>query len=115
MLAPMRPSPTIPSCIGVSVAIVGLLRSSGLPSRRLGPVRDLVGSLAGLASDRGPRAGTVLSAVSLNSPSSSTSPAIRLLLADVDGTLVTQEKILTEAAIAAVGELHEAGVLFALT
>jgi Cof subfamily protein (haloacid dehalogenase superfamily) len=57
----------------------------------------------------------VLSAVSLNSPSSSTSPAIRLLLADVDGTLVTQEKVLTEAAIAVVGELHRAGVLFALT
>jgi Cof subfamily protein (haloacid dehalogenase superfamily) len=57
----------------------------------------------------------VLSAVSLNSSSSSASPAIRLLLADVDGTLVTQEKVLTEAAIAAVRELHEAGILFALT
>jgi Cof subfamily protein (haloacid dehalogenase superfamily) len=57
----------------------------------------------------------VLSAVSLNSPSSRTSPAIRLLLADVDGTLVTPDKTLTEAAIAAVGELHEAGILFALT
>jgi Cof subfamily protein (haloacid dehalogenase superfamily) len=57
----------------------------------------------------------VLSAVSLNSPSSSISPAIRLLLADVDGTLVTQEKVLTEAAIAAVRELHDADVLFALT
>ena len=57
----------------------------------------------------------MLSAVSLNSPSSSTSPAIRLLLADVDGTLVTQEKVLTEAAIAAVAELHGAGILFALT
>jgi Cof subfamily protein (haloacid dehalogenase superfamily) len=53
--------------------------------------------------------------VSLNSLSSSTSPAIGLLLADVDGTLVTQEKVLTEAAIAAVRELHEAGILFALT
>ncbi len=42
-------------------------------------------------------------------------PAIRLLLADVDGTLVTPEKTLTEAAIAAVRELDEAGVLFALT
>jgi len=40
---------------------------------------------------------------------------IRLLLADVDGTLVTPEKALTEAAIAAVHELDEAGVLFALT
>jgi Cof subfamily protein (haloacid dehalogenase superfamily) len=40
---------------------------------------------------------------------------VRLLLADVDGTLVTPEKELTEAAIAAVKELAEAGVLFALT
>jgi Cof subfamily protein (haloacid dehalogenase superfamily) len=54
-------------------------------------------------------------AVSLNALSARTSPAIRLLLADVDGTLVTQEKVLTEAAIAAVGELREAGILFALT
>lgn len=53
--------------------------------------------------------------MSLNSPSARPAPAIRLLLADVDGTLVTQEKVLTEAAIAAVGELHEAGILFALT
>jgi Cof subfamily protein (haloacid dehalogenase superfamily) len=57
----------------------------------------------------------VLSAVSLNSPSSSASPAIRLLLADVDGTLVTPAKALTGAAIAAVRELDEAGILFALT
>jgi len=53
--------------------------------------------------------------VSLNRDSSSTSPAIRLLLADVDGTLVTPDKALTEAAIAVVGELHKAGILFALT
>jgi hypothetical protein len=53
--------------------------------------------------------------VSLNPGSSSPSPAIRLLLADVDGTLVTPEKALTEAAIAAVRELDGAGILFALT
>jgi Cof subfamily protein (haloacid dehalogenase superfamily) len=41
--------------------------------------------------------------------------AIRLLLADVDGTLVTQDKILTERAIAAVRKLGEAGILFAVT
>jgi Cof subfamily protein (haloacid dehalogenase superfamily) len=41
--------------------------------------------------------------------------AIRLLLADVDGTLVTQDKILTERAIAAVGKLNQAGMLFAIT
>jgi Cof subfamily protein (haloacid dehalogenase superfamily) len=42
-------------------------------------------------------------------------PPIRLLLADVDGTLVTPAKELTRQAIAAVRELGEAGVLFALT
>jgi Cof subfamily protein (haloacid dehalogenase superfamily) len=42
-------------------------------------------------------------------------PSIRLFLADVDGTLVTQEKILTDRAIAAVGKLREAGILFAVT
>lgn len=41
--------------------------------------------------------------------------AIRLVLADVDGTLVTQEKVLTKRAIAAVGRLHEAGIGFAVT
>jgi Cof subfamily protein (haloacid dehalogenase superfamily) len=40
---------------------------------------------------------------------------IRLLLADVDGTLVTNEKILTERAIAAVKALKAAGVVFAVT
>ncbi len=57
----------------------------------------------------------MLGAVSLNSPPARTAPAIRLLLADVDGTLVTPEKALTDAAIAAVRELDEAGILFALT
>jgi Cof subfamily protein (haloacid dehalogenase superfamily) len=42
-------------------------------------------------------------------------PKIRLLLADVDGTLVTQDKILTDEAIAATRELREAGVAFAIT
>lgn len=40
---------------------------------------------------------------------------IRLVIADVDGTLVTQEKILTPAAIEAVGELHHAGIAFGIT
>ncbi|MBO0767977.1 MAG: HAD family phosphatase [Solirubrobacterales bacterium] len=40
---------------------------------------------------------------------------IRLVLADVDGTLVTPEKQLTPASIAAVHRLHAAGVRFALT
>jgi hypothetical protein len=42
-------------------------------------------------------------------------PDIRLLLADVDGTLVTPDKVLTDRAIAAVHRLHDAGILFALT
>ncbi len=41
--------------------------------------------------------------------------AIRLLLADVDGTLVTQDKVLTDRAIAAVEKLGQAGILFAVT
>ena len=40
---------------------------------------------------------------------------IRLVLADVDGTLVTQEKDLTDEAIASVRELRDAGILFAIT
>jgi len=42
-------------------------------------------------------------------------PPIRLLLADVDGTLVTSEKVLTDEAIGAVKALGEAGILFAIT
>ena len=42
-------------------------------------------------------------------------PDIRLLLADVDGTLVTKEKLLTDRAIEAVGKLREADVPFAIT
>jgi hypothetical protein len=37
------------------------------------------------------------------------------MLADVDGTLVTQQKILTDRAIEAVHRLHVAGILFAIT
>jgi Cof subfamily protein (haloacid dehalogenase superfamily) len=44
-----------------------------------------------------------------------TDPAIRLLLADVDGTLVTGDKVLTDRAITAVHRLHDAGILFAVT
>ncbi|MBV8349410.1 MAG: HAD family phosphatase [Mycolicibacterium sp.] len=40
---------------------------------------------------------------------------IRLLLADVDGTLVTQDKVLTNRAIAAVAQLRQSGILFAVT
>ncbi|MFZ0664587.1 MAG: Cof-type HAD-IIB family hydrolase [Acidimicrobiales bacterium] len=41
--------------------------------------------------------------------------SIRLMLADVDGTLVTNEKVLTDRAISAVHELKKAGILFAIT
>jgi Cof subfamily protein (haloacid dehalogenase superfamily) len=41
--------------------------------------------------------------------------APRLLLADVDGTLVTDDKRLTQAAIAAVQGLRRAGIAFAIT
>ena len=40
---------------------------------------------------------------------------IRMLLADVDGTLVTQDKVLTAQAIDAVDQLRTAGILFAVT
>jgi hypothetical protein len=46
---------------------------------------------------------------------SSAAATIKLLLADVDGTLVTQEKLLTDRAIAAVHALDEAGIQFAVT
>jgi Cof subfamily protein (haloacid dehalogenase superfamily) len=42
-------------------------------------------------------------------------PAIRLVLSDVDGTLVTRAKELTPRAIEAVGRLREASIVFALT
>ena len=42
-------------------------------------------------------------------------PTVKLLLADVDGTLVTQDKVLTDRAITAVHRLHDAGIIFAIT
>jgi Cof subfamily protein (haloacid dehalogenase superfamily) len=44
-----------------------------------------------------------------------TGATVKLMLADVDGTLVTQDKVLTDEAVAAVHDLHEAGVMFAIT
>jgi Cof subfamily protein (haloacid dehalogenase superfamily) len=40
---------------------------------------------------------------------------IRLLLADVDGTLVTDDKVLTQTAQAAAHELYRAGIILAIT
>jgi Cof subfamily protein (haloacid dehalogenase superfamily) len=42
-------------------------------------------------------------------------PRISLLLADVDGTLVTEQKVLTERARTAVAKLHDRGIRFAVT
>ena len=41
--------------------------------------------------------------------------SVRLLLSDVDGTLVTMDKVLTDRSIEAVHRLHSAGILFAVT
>jgi Cof subfamily protein (haloacid dehalogenase superfamily) len=51
----------------------------------------------------------------MNSVNSSKSPKTSLLLADVDGTLVTKEKILTDRARAAVYKLWDAGIRFTIT
>src|SRR6202051_1075260 len=40
---------------------------------------------------------------------------IALVVSDVDGTLLTKDKVLTEAAKAAVRRLHEAGIGFTIT
>ncbi len=40
---------------------------------------------------------------------------ISLVLADVDGSLVTDDKLLTERAIATARELHDAGIMLAIT
>ena len=40
---------------------------------------------------------------------------IRLLLADVDGTLVTQDKVLTDQTVAVAQELRAAGITLAIT
>jgi Cof subfamily protein (haloacid dehalogenase superfamily) len=42
-------------------------------------------------------------------------PKISLVLADVDGTLVTEDKVLTKRAQTAVQRLHEVGIRFAIT
>jgi Cof subfamily protein (haloacid dehalogenase superfamily) len=51
----------------------------------------------------------------MNQTISTQSSKISLLLADVDGTLVTKEKILTDLAHAAVHKLWDAGIRFAIT
>ncbi|HEY2351509.1 MAG TPA: Cof-type HAD-IIB family hydrolase [Candidatus Acidoferrum sp.] len=50
-----------------------------------------------------------------NITNKSATNTIRLVIADVDGTLVTQEKILTERAAQSVFDLRAAGIKFAVT
>ncbi len=51
----------------------------------------------------------------MNSTSGRSPKPIRMVIADVDGTLVTQEKVLTNRAAEAVLRLHEAGIQFSVT
>jgi hypothetical protein len=51
----------------------------------------------------------------MSSQQSAQSLGVRLVIADVDGTLVTQEKVLTPRAIKAVEKLHDAGIMFGIT
>jgi Cof subfamily protein (haloacid dehalogenase superfamily) len=51
----------------------------------------------------------------MKSKSGSSAQPIKMVIADVDGTLVTQEKVLTKRAIEAVWNLHGAGVQFSVT
>ena len=51
----------------------------------------------------------------MSSTAATAAGVIRLLLADVDGTLVTPDKVLTDRAVGAVRRLGTAGILFAIT
>jgi Cof subfamily protein (haloacid dehalogenase superfamily) len=48
-------------------------------------------------------------------PAINKSPRIKLVIADIDGTLVTKEKLLTPRSVYAVQRLNEAGILFGVT
>jgi Cof subfamily protein (haloacid dehalogenase superfamily) len=48
-------------------------------------------------------------------PTTNKGSSIRLLIADIDGTLVTKEKLLTPRSIEAAGKLNEAGIMFGVT
>src|SRR5947209_5569369 len=48
-------------------------------------------------------------------PTKDKHPRVRLLIADIDGTLVTKEKLLTPRSINAVQRLSDAGILFGVT
>jgi Cof subfamily protein (haloacid dehalogenase superfamily) len=51
----------------------------------------------------------------MNSELNPQTSRVRLVIADVDGTLVTQDKVLTARATEAVTKLHDAGILFGIT
>ncbi|MGN6137159.1 MAG: HAD family hydrolase, partial [Aureliella sp.] len=51
----------------------------------------------------------------MQSEPSALSPRISAVLTDVDGTLVTKDKQLTERAIAAVVQLRQRGIIFTVT
>jgi Cof subfamily protein (haloacid dehalogenase superfamily) len=48
-------------------------------------------------------------------PATKPRPRIRLVIADIDGTLVTKEKLLTPHSVQAVQRLNDAGMLFGVT
>src|SRR5215472_9661119 len=48
-------------------------------------------------------------------PTTTDRPPIRLMIADIDGTLVTKEKLLTPRSVEAVQRLNDAGILFGIT
>jgi Cof subfamily protein (haloacid dehalogenase superfamily) len=48
-------------------------------------------------------------------PAINKNPRIKLVIADIDGTLVTKEKLLTPRSVHAVQRLNEAGILFGVT
>jgi Cof subfamily protein (haloacid dehalogenase superfamily) len=51
----------------------------------------------------------------MTSKNGKTNQPIKMVIADVDGTLVTQEKVLTKRATESVQRLHEAGIQFSIT
>jgi len=51
----------------------------------------------------------------MNSQPNPQTSRVRLVIADVDGTLVTQDKVLTARAVEAVKKLHDADILFGIT
>lgn len=48
-------------------------------------------------------------------PETDKRPPIRLVITDIDGTLLTREKLLTPRSVQAVCQLNEAGILFGVT